>query len=196
MGVFTWTDAQIETPRKSRGEYCRKDVLEYGEFGKVVCPDDTEYCTECYGGYGIFGSKDAYDLVAEWNREELSEGMLREESKRENFGGLWSYEKDKLREEGVTEEEIKRADEEAQTEHYEAYLKRRQNSINRLNDYREGKLSNEEMEEKYGKHWKREIGIDIACYDEQNAALKYPLKITATKEKVRYEDLYPSRSTQ
>lgn len=40
---------------------------------------------------------------------------------------------------------------------------------------------------------KRSIGIDIACYDEQNASLKYPIKITYDKDAV-YEDCKPSDS--
>lgn len=38
---------------------------------------------------------------------------------------------------------------------------------------------------------KREVGIAIACYDEQNASLKYPIKITYNKDAV-YEDCNPS----
>lgn len=37
------------------------------------------------------------------------------------------------------------------------------------------------MKEKYGRNYLREIGIDIVCYDEDNAVLKCPIKIT-TKE--------------
>lgn len=48
------------------------------------------------------------------------------------------------------------------------------------------------MKEKYGRNYLREIGIDIACYDEDNAVLKYPIKIT-TKE-MEYEDVKPSLS--
>ena len=38
----------------------------------------------------------------------------------------------------------------------------------------------EEMKERYGRDWKREIGIDIACLDEDNARLPYPIKICKT----------------
>lgn len=37
------------------------------------------------------------------------------------------------------------------------------------------------------------IGIDIACYDEQNASLRFPIKITHDSEAV-YEDCEPSKS--
>lgn len=39
----------------------------------------------------------------------------------------------------------------------------------------------------------RSIGIDIACYDEQNAKLKYPIKIVENKN-LRYEDVLPSKN--
>ncbi len=51
--------------------------------------------------------------------------------------------------------------------------------------YKDGKLlDNEEL---------RGIGIEIACYDEQNAALKYPIKLVENKE-LDYENVSPSRN--
>lgn len=41
--------------------------------------------------------------------------------------------------------------------------------------------------------WKRSIGINIACYDEENTALKYPIKICKDKP-VRYDFLPVSNS--
>ena len=49
------------------------------------------------------------------------------------------------------------------------------------------------MEKKYGKEFKRKIGISISCYNEQNAALKYPIKIARLKNSV-YEECSPSDS--
>ena len=40
----------------------------------------------------------------------------------------------------------------------------------------------------------RIVGIDIACYDEDNAALKYPIKIT--EKLMRYEDASPSNGCE
>ena len=43
------------------------------------------------------------------------------------------------------------------------------------------------------REWKRTLGIDIACYDDQNLSLKYPIKITTTP-KIHYEMLPASLS--
>jgi DNA gyrase subunit A len=50
-----------------------------------------------------------------------------------------------------------------------------------------------EVKEKYGDDFKRCIGIDIACYDEQNFTIPYPIKITHDANAV-YEECTPSKS--
>lgn len=40
-------------------------------------------------------------------------------------------------------------------------------------------------------NWKRHIGIAVACYDDQNEELKYPIKITYDSE-LLYDDAEPS----
>ena len=79
------------------------------------------------------------------------------------------------------------------TEYYINGLRRQIVSADRLYDYKEGKLSDEEMADKYGNDWKRILGIDIACYDEQNEALPYPIKITHNENAI-YENCDPSLS--
>ena len=59
------------------------------------------------------------------------------------------------------------------------------------NRYRNTYRNIKQAEVKYGEYWLREIGIDIACYDEQNADLPYPIKITHDANAV-YEDCEPS----
>lgn len=49
------------------------------------------------------------------------------------------------------------------------------------------------MKERYGKNYLREIGIAIACYDQDNERLKYPIKITHNENAV-YEYCKPSQS--
>lgn len=120
-----------------------------------------------YDGYGNFGGHDIYDLIAEWNREKLSHHMLKDvltKSWSEGWDGS-----------------------------YIIGLKHQIKSVERLMDYRNGELSEREMKEKYGDDWKRIIGIDIGCYDDQNAALPYPIKITHDPNAV-YEDCSPSLS--
>lgn len=68
-------------------------------------------------------------------------------------------------------------------------LRRYEKDCQMLTDFVNGK-SDEYMISQYGKYWKREIGINIACHDDQNAALKYPIKIC--KRPTAYETLPPS----
>lgn len=120
-----------------------------------------------YEGYGEFGGHDMYDLVADWNKEYATVDNLRKPKRSE-----WGNDSD-------SEEFFERA--------MDWYKERCQ----RLNDFKI--LSDEDMKEKYGEDYKRSIGIDIACYNDQNAALKYPIKIAERKNSV-YETCEPSLS--
>lgn len=119
----------------------------------------------CYDGYGDFGGHDIYDLVADWNKETISHHNLRDV-----IATHWMN---------------------SDIEYYMNALKRQVDTCQKLIDFKS--LSDEEMKEKYGDDFKRIIGIDIACYDEQNAALKYPIKITHDANAV-YENCKPSDS--
>ena len=144
----------------------------------------------CYDGYGHMGGYDVYDLVAEWNREFLSPDMLRDAPKLENYGGLWSFEKSDLAERGFSEEEIEKIDKQRQKENYDRAMRAFGSDAQMLSDYKTGK-KDKAMERDYGREWKREIGIEIACYDEQNAALPYPIKITS--KPMEYDEVEPSK---
>lgn len=144
----------------------------------------------CYDGYGNFGRYDVYELVALWNRENLpSETRALRLPKVEEYGGLFDSEKEELRKKGATEEEIKKADAEKQQEYCDKAILRYKKALLRNKDFANNVPDNV-MKEKYGRNYLREIGIDIACYDEDNTALTYPIKIT-TKE-MEYEEVAPS----
>lgn len=187
MGQFSWiysdTNRQLIDNRRA-DTYLLVPPPFQEKYGKAIYE-------RCYDGYGNFGRYDVYDLVAEWNREFLSENMLQDKPKFEDYGGLYPFEKENLRKEGLSEEEIEQRDFEQKQHFYNMAVKRYQTTIERLNDYRNG-MTDEEMFLKYGRDWKRYIGIDIACYDEQNESIPYPIKIT-TRE-MEYENVKPSES--
>ena len=56
-----------------------------------------------------------------------------------------------------------------------------------------GGADDETMRERYKSEYKRTLGIVIACHDEDNARLRYPIKITHEPTAV-YEWCAPSRS--
>ena len=187
MGQFSWiysdTNRQV-IDNKIADTYLLVPRPFQNKYGKAIY----EYC---YDGYGNFSGYDVYDLIAEWNREFLSKDMLRDEPKLENYGGLYEFEKDALRKQGLSEIEIEKKDFEQKEYYYKLAVKRYEMSIQRLVDYRNG-TTDDEMCQKYGSEWKRSIGIDIACYDKQNDSIPYPIKIT-TRE-MDYENARPSKS--
>lgn len=184
MGQFSWLDC-AGRGRIINGKVKTSYLLIPQEFG------GGHIAEECYDGYGHFGGYDVYDLVAEWNKSSLKEELLEPAPELKDFGGLWSYEVDALIEEGKTEEEIKQAHDKAREGYYKAALKRRENLLQMMKDFQS--LSKEEFVSKYGTAKKREIGIAIACYDKQNAAIPYGIKATYDAEAV-YEDCPVSRS--
>ena len=70
MGYFTWTLAN-KTPRKSAFGYTNSSILKYGSYGAIVCPDNTIIKENAYEGYGKFDGKDIYELVVDWNKNNL-----------------------------------------------------------------------------------------------------------------------------
>lgn len=146
----------------------------------------------CYDGYGHFGGYDIYELVALWNRDYLPKTTsVVQEPKLENYGGLYDFEKENLRSRSYTEEEIKTADQNERTKFYNMALETYKTNLQMMDDFSSG-VSNSEMQKRYGTNYLRSIGINIACYDDDNKVLKYPIKIT-TKE-MEYEDAEPSMS--
>ena len=187
MGQFSWiysdTNKQVIDDRRA-DTYLLVPKAFQEKYGKAIYES-------CYDGYGHFGRYDIFDLIAEWNREFLSKDMLRDKPKLENYGGLFRFEIDELRKQGLSEEEIEKKDFEQKERYYNAAVKRYEESIQKLTDYKHG-MSDDEMSQRYGRYWKREIGIDIACYDEQNETIPYPIKITS--KLMEYENVSPSQS--
>lgn len=70
------------------------------------------------------------------------------------------------------------------------YSKKKVSDFRWYKEYCEMGITEYDLEEDYGL---RDIGIDIACYDEDNAALPYPIKITMATDQ-SYESLPPSKS--
>lgn len=71
MGQFSWLDCKTE--EQVLDNVCRDVyVLVPKEFGGGHIKET------CYDGYGNFGGHDIYDLVAEWNRKQLSHLMLKD----------------------------------------------------------------------------------------------------------------------
>ena len=149
MGCFSWICADDDEPMVQGDEAWLLVPPKFEDkYGKAIH-------IPSYGGYGDVGEDaeyDCYDLLAEWNRDRLQDGMLMLKPAREDFGSYSDAE-----------------------ELWMSNVKNWYLSRERMRDYQTG-LPDEEMEEKYGKYWQREIGIDIGCYDYQMAKLPYQLK--------------------
>lgn len=157
MGCFTWTYADN-----------RRKKLPYGGYGVVVFPDDSCIVEQWYDGYGNFGFRDAYDLVAEWNRTFLKEIYEKKMAKKEHNDCFVSMDV------------------------VEAYQEGGDKAAQKVVD----RLVNEDKEGEYFRNdWKRNIGIDISCWDEDNDALPYPLKIASVMG-YTYKELKTSHGTQ
>jgi hypothetical protein len=80
MGLFSWktqdTDRSIPCEGASRPTF------------KVVMHDNNgkKWIEDCYEGYGVFGGKDYYELLAEMNGEERSDLESREDGINIAFG--------------------------------------------------------------------------------------------------------------
>jgi len=185
MGCFSWERADRTTKQKNIaiGDACK--LLIPAEFGGGYFKE------ESYDGYGMFGGVDVYDEVTKWNRnyintENFSSKALHE-PKLEDFRGLYDFEKEDFRSQGLSEDEICEKDLETKKKFFDSSMNLYKSDIERLKDYCSG-ASDDEMKEKYGKEYLRNIGIDIACYDEDQEKLKYPIKIVSLGYKGTYED--------
>ena len=161
MGQFSWLDCvtgeQI-VDNKRRDVY----LLVPKEFGGGHIKET------CYDGYGHFGGYDVYDLVARWNRGCLSE----------NPNHIFPYAVSRAQ---YVMNCVKNNPD------YSEKIELQIRNKDWYEAYKDLSLSEEEVvarvKEIRNSDWVkwRFIGIDIACYDEDNEALPFPIKITYDK---------------
>ena len=165
MGCFSWLFADTDNTQN----------LRIDRAGYIACPDGTFIHEQCYEGYGEFNGQDVYELVVRWNRAFIAE----------NPDFLLPH--------------IHRF--------YNGSVKQC-----RLKDFRwypviaDLSIPFEQLRDALDKHLRetvslyrpysaelRGVGIDIACYNEDNAVLPYPIKITRKMRGVHYKDLPASK---
>lgn len=117
----------------------------------------------CYDGYGRFGGLDIYELVADWNRKYITADHV------------FPHEVKYWQSSDVNNNVEFKAKEK---DWWMAY-----------SDY---SIDQRGVEYITGHEW-RWIGIELACYDEDNAALPFPIKITHDPN-ATYEMCGPSKS--
>lgn len=163
MGFFSWMFCDTNN----------KERLKIGKSAYLLTPKDSLYegrniHESSYDGYGSFYIFDVYEVVADLNREYLSK-----------HPDHLIYQNDRLR---LKPEQKKNG--------------RKVSSFKWYKYYSNLSLSHREIEENMKRdglrHDYRDIGIEIACYDYDNAHLPYPIKI-ASKD-VPYESVKASRS--
>lgn len=186
MGLYSWLDA---VDRKQ---------IQMGDTVYLLIPDEfvSIYGTSAYkgryDGYGRVGIYDVYEEMANMNRSFISVKNMLPPLKISEFCGLYPYEIEDMRKEGLSEEEITRKDNAKRQGWYEKAVKRYERSVKRIEDFVNG-AGDRTLLRRYGDDYLREIGIDIGCEDEQNRTLKYPLKITKHSD-VTYEECWYSKS--
>lgn len=166
MGQFSWLDCvtgEQILDNVARDVY----VLIPKEFG------GGRILEVMYDGYGHFGGQDIYELVAIWNRQYLSENPKH------------VFPRALKRLQWVQDYKKSHPD---YSEEVEVYAKEKAWYA----AYEDLNIPEEGIEYVSG-YVLRHIGIEIACYDEDNEALRYPIKITHDVNAV-YEDCGPSKS--
>lgn len=175
MGNFSWIYSDTNKAMKDN-KVADSYLLVPPEFQSEYGP----YIKEtCYDGYGHMNGYDVYALVALWNRKYLPmdyETKAHKKPELLTYVGLWSYEKEKLKQEGYSDEEIKKTDEDRRLMNYNNALKRYETETEELNDFINSNTKYNPIEDE---EYLRKIGINIACYDEDNVKLKNPIKITS-----------------
>lgn len=157
MGQFSWLDC-ITKKQIVDNRWKKVYVLVPKLFGGGHIEE------ACYDGYGNFGGHDIYDLVADWNREYIAkhpEHVFPSALHRK----VWLEEYRKTHPDYKERVDVKVSDK----GWYKAYAD--------LSKSREEVVRYMEENHCGFPEW-RSIGIDLACYDEDNSALPFPIKIT------------------
>ena len=135
--------------------------------GYLALPDGNFLCANDYEGFGEFEGRDVYELVVWWNREYIAKNPDAEVKAYSIT--LHDYAPKKLKD-------------------FWWYPVIADLSLTGPEVVRKRK----EIEKIKGLSELRGVGIDIACDDQNNAALPFPIKITKTTKK-RYWELPPSK---
>lgn len=159
MGMFSWMYANYNNG-KHNGR-----ALRVGHQGYLLLPDGSFLREPCYDGYGNFAGQDVYTLVADWNREFLAshpDFVIPQHPAGEvpgkrvsEFFWYGPYADLSMDQAAASEAIFEAAKKAAEVPGCWA------------------PLDKDEV-------W-RYIGIDIACYDDQNAALPFPIKVCSRK---------------
>lgn len=169
MGSFSWLFADTNNTKNLRAN----------RRGYVACPDGTFICEPSYETYGIFDGKDIYDLVVDWNRKFIAE----------NPDHLLPHVHCWTKDGALVRTTYRLKD-------FPWYPVVADLSIP-FEDLHDALIAHlkKELGDKFSPYRTeiRSIGIDIACYDEDNASLPYPIKITSKKTGICYEELPPSK---
>ena len=164
MGQFSWLDCKTGCQILDDVE---QDVyvLVPKEFG------GGHIVEHCYDGYGNFGGCDIYELIADWNRTYLKEDHIFPHAIKRYY---W----------------IKMYKQHHPEYHEDIEFKAFEKDW--WPAYSDMRLDKKGIEYVTGREY-RTIGIDLACYDEDNEALPFPIKITYDPDAV-YEECKPSLS--
>lgn len=71
MGYYTFSFADRPLKYTKDGDIAARCKLPYGGYGRLLCPDGTSIPEPSYDGYGEFGGKDVFELLADWNKSAI-----------------------------------------------------------------------------------------------------------------------------
>lgn len=71
MGYYTFSFADRPQGFTRDGNVPARNKLPYGGYGRLLCPDGTSVPEPYYDGYGEFGGKDVFELLADWNKSAI-----------------------------------------------------------------------------------------------------------------------------